>query len=323
MNVLVSSAGRRGALVQLLRRDLAEAGGGSIVAVDASPLSAAGHLADHFEVVPLCSDPGFVPAMVDVCRRHEIALVVPTIDPELAVLAAHRHAFAAAGALVLISSPETVEVTADKLRTHRWLVDHDLPTVDTAPAQVVLDDPARWEFPLIAKPVRGSASIGVRLLRDAEDLARCPDRADLVVQQVAAGVEHTADAWVDRGGRCLEVVLRQRLEVRAGEVSKAVTVRSPAAEKIVCETVEALPGAFGPITVQVFVDGATTTVIEINPRFGGGYPLAWEAGARFTRWALDEAAGRRPSPLGPWRAGLVMLRYDDAVFVDGSDMGLK
>lgn len=319
---MVSSAGRRGALVKLLRRDLAEAGGGSVVAVDASPLSAAGHLADRFDIVPRCTDRGFIPVMLDICRRHEVALVVPTVDPELGVWADHRDAFAAAGVLVLVSSPETVGVAADKLRTYRWLVDHGLPTVATSAAEEALAHPGRWEFPVIAKPAQGSASIGVRMLADVEDLSRCHDRADLVVQQVAAGVEHTADAWVDRGGNCLEVVLRRRLEVRAGEVSKGVTVRSPAAEKVVREAVEALPGAFGPITVQVFVEGATTTVIEINPRFGGGYPLARQAGARFTRWAIDEAAGRPPSPAEPWRAGLVMLRYDEAVFVDGSEMGL-
>jgi carbamoyl-phosphate synthase large subunit len=104
-------------------------------------------------------------------------------------------------------------------------------------------------------------------------------------------------------------------------VSKGVTVRSPRLESLAASVCDALPGAFGAVTVQVFVDGDTETgrasVIEINPRFGGGYPLSQAAGADFPRWLLEEAAGL-PSTAAPdrWRDGLVMLRYDAAVFVE-------
>jgi carbamoyl-phosphate synthase large subunit len=195
----------------------------------------------------------------------------------------------------------------------------------------VLADPAAWEFPLVVKPRFGSAGVGVGVVHDAAELAARagPGHGDMVVQTLAAGREHTIDVLADRDGRCVCAVPRRRIEVRAGEVSKGVTVRSPRLQDLAARICAALPGAFGTITVQVFVDGdpdeaapddADLAVIEINARYGGGFPLALEAGADFPRWQLEELLGLT-STAAPdtWRAGLVMLRYDAAVFVDEAD----
>src|SRR5690606_1056922 len=119
---------------------------------------------------------------------------------------------------------------------------------------------------------------------------------------------------------------RRRIEVRAGEVSKGVTVRSPQLQQLARDLCEALPGALGTITVQAFLDGApddpaaTVAVIEINARYGGGFPLALEAGADFPRWQLEELLGLPSTATADgWRPGLVILRYDAAVFVDEAE----
>ena len=59
---------------------------------------------------------------------------------------------------------------------------------------------------------------------------------------------------------------------------------------------------------------------DCNARFGGGYPLAHRAGARFTDWLLDEMEGKRLSSFDDWTDDLAMLRYDEAVFVPGSSI---
>jgi carbamoyl-phosphate synthase large subunit len=268
-----------------------------------------------------------VPAVLELCEKHAVDLVVPTIDPELPVYAAARDRFAAAGTTVAISSPETVALAADKRATHRWLASRGLPTVAQGRVGDVATDPGAWPFPVVVKPRRGSAGIGVALVRDADELALAARRAgaDAVVEAVAQGDEHTIDVLVDRGGRCLCAVPRRRLEVRAGEVSKGVTVRSPALEALAAETAAALPGAFGPLTIQVFMVAGhpdRTAVIEVNARFGGGFPLARHAGADFCRWLVEDVAGL-PSTARPdgWRDGVVMLRYDAAVFVEGGNGG--
>jgi carbamoyl-phosphate synthase large subunit len=306
VTVLVSSAGRRVELLRGFRRALDAIGAtaGRVLATDCSWYSSAFHDADEAFLVPRLDDPEFVPRLLELCAKHDVDLIVPTIDTEMPVWVAHRDPFEAIGTTIAVSSPDVVTIAADKQRTHDWLVAHDFPTVEQTEPAAALADLDTWNFPLMAKPRFGSAGLGVGRVRDAAELAlvarRGHELGEIVVQRVAPGVEHTIDVLADRTGRCVCAVL-QDLATR------------------VCE---ALPGAYGALNVQVFVDGDADepdnlAVIEINARYGGGFPLSLEAGADFPRWMLEELLGL-PSTAAPddWRSGLVMLRYDAAVFVD-------
>lgn len=320
MNVLISSAGRRGGLVRIFKASVRTIfGNGRVVATDASALSAAGKLADHFEVVPRCLSKQFLPHMLALCERLRIDAIIPTIDAELMVYATNRKIFEDIGTSVLISSEETVAIGADKNRMYGWLTQNNIPTVLTAPLSDVLADPSDWKLPLIVKPARGSASVGVVRAESWHELEARKAEPELIVQTAAIGKEYTVDAWVDRNGRCVCVVPRQRLEVRAGEVQKAITVRWPALEHIAQKVANALPGVYGAINIQIFADKDNFAVIEVNPRFGGGYPLSWQAGADFPRWFLEDVSGSTESDRSPeWQSGMIMLRFDDAVFIDAA-----
>jgi len=326
-NILLLSAGRRVALVHILRRTLTDLGiDGEVIAADITRLAAAVHAADSHVLVPPCSDPSYVDVLLRICEERGVLAVVPTTDRELAPLAHMREQFEAVGTAVAISSPRVVEIAADKASTYRWLVEAGFPTITQAPADQVSADPSGWTFPLMAKPRFGSASIGVIRVDSALELrAATTGNVEYIVQTVAPGIEYTIDILADRTGGCVCAVPRRRLEVRAGESSKGVTVRFPELEELAAKVCEALPGAYGPLTVQVMFDEASgsTNVIEINPRFGGGYPLAWQAGAAYPRWLLEEALGK-PVTAAPsaWRDGLVMLRYDEALFVDAREVDL-
>jgi carbamoyl-phosphate synthase large subunit len=319
-NVLVSSAGRRVGLVRAFRAALRELGvEGRVLAADVSDLSSAFHLADAGFLVPPCTSREFVPALTDLCEREAIRLVVPTIDPELPVWAEHRESFAENGTTVAISSPEVVSISWDKVDTNEWLRCNGFPTV----RQVVPEEGAivALPFPLVVKPRRGSAAIGVRVVSDHAELSVAIREGDVVVEELAPGDEHTVDVFVDRTGRPLCAVPRRRIEVRAGEVSKGRTVRSEHLIDLASRISATLPGAYGVITVQIFLEAdGEMNVIELNPRFGGGFPLAWEAGARYPTWLIQDVLGRRPDVRTDWRDGLVMLRYDEAVFVDTRDL---
>jgi carbamoyl-phosphate synthase large subunit len=320
VTVLVSSAGRRVALLDCFRRSAADLGvDGRMLAVDRSWYASAFHAADEAFLVPGCADPDFVPRVLELCERHAVDLVVPTIDPELPVYAAARSEFESVGTRVVVSSPETVGIAADKVETHRWLTASGFPTVDQAAwGESARGEHESWSYPLVVKPRHGSAAVGVAVVNDPAELEAEAARGDeLVVQAVAPGIEYTIDVLVDGDGRGVCAVPRRRLEVRAGEVSKAVTVRSPRLEGLAIEIGEALPGAFGPITIQVFEDAGAARVIELNARFGGGFPLSHEAGAVFARWLMEERLGLPSTATNEkWRDGLVMLRYDAAVFVE-------
>lgn len=323
--MLLSSAGRRVALLHAFRQSLRNLGlTGQVMAADMSPLSSAFHAADRRFLVPPCSSDEFVPAMLDVCARANVGLVVPTIDPELPVYASNSRRFADVGTTVAVSSPDVVAIGADKRATYAWLQENALPTVRQGTVEEAQRHPERWPFPLIVKPLGGSAAVGVAQVRTWTELEVAAAGGGVVVQTVATGAEHTIDILVDRPGRCVCAVPRRRLEVRAGEVSKGMTVRSAALQALARRVCELLPGAFGALNLQVFSDDAgRLSIVELNPRFGGGFPLAWQAGALLPQWLIEDVLGlastARPDS---WRDGLVMLRYDEAVFLTAREAGL-
>lgn len=327
-NVLISSAGRRVELLRAFRRAVADGGDGRpgrVMAVDCSWYSGAFHDADEAFLVPRCDDPSFVDTMLRICEDRQVDLVIPTLDPELPVYAAARDRFAAVGTTVAISSPEVTAIAGDKQHTHDWLVANGFPTVQQGSPADVLGSRDAWHFPLVVKPRFGSASIGVTYVHDIEELRRATATVpDPVVQTRARGHEHTIDVLAARDGTCRAAVPRRRIEVRAGEVSKAVTVRSPALEELAAKLCAALPGPFGALNIQVFMseDGNELAVIELNARFGGGFPLALAAGADFPRALVQDVRGQPlTAAVDGWRDAVVMLRYDAAVFLDHAEGG--
>ena len=322
--MLVSSAGRRGALIAALRHGADVAGIRlRVVATDITPLTAAGHLADELHLVPRVSDPALVPTLLELCRTAGVDVVVPTIDPELAVLSASRRGFAEIGTRISVSNPEVISICSDKTTSSRWLAANGFPVPrQWEPAEAASLPMERW--PLFFKPRNGSSSIGAHRVTDVAQLERAlVEHPDGVVEELCVGDEYTMDCWVDAGGRCRAVVPRLRLEARAGEVSKGMTVAVPELEELCREVAHALPGARGTITMQAIVTTDGPRLIEINPRFGGGYPLSHHAGAWFTAALLAETLGCRvPDDWFAWRDGVVMLRFDEAVFIDRAEVGL-
>ena len=322
---LVSSVGRRGQLVECLRRSISTLGfQGTVIGVDCSRLAPAAHLVDEFYQVPRCDDSEFLARMLAICTENNVRLLIPTIDTELPLYAANREAFAAIGTNVAISGPKTIEIASDKTVTNRWLLSHSFPTVRQANPHQVLSSAVEWKFPLIVKPRRGSASVGVRIVHTREMLRGLADeRSDLAVEQIALGQEYTINVLVNHEGICACAVPHIRLEVRGGEVSKGVTCKNREIMELIARVSEQLPDAWGPLNVQGFLSPDQGFLItEINARFGGGYPLAHKAGAEFTRWLLEESLGMRSSAsFDCWQDGLAMLRYDSAVFLPYESAG--
>jgi carbamoyl-phosphate synthase large subunit len=326
MRVLISSAGRRVGLIGCFRESFRRLGvAGTIVAVDTSLQAPAIHFADTFFQSPRCDDPDFLPWLRDLVARERIDLIVPTIDPELPVYASAREELRAQGTSVAVSTPETVAICADKRRSHCWLRRHGFPIPEQQGLARALADPLR--FPRIVKPRHGSGSAGVRRVESFEELrvlaALAEDQGCLdeyVVEQIAAGHEHTINVFVDAGGVCRAAVPHRRIEVRGGEVSKAATVRHAGLIELARGIAETLPGARGPLSVQCFLasDGSWL-LTEMNARFGGGYPLTHSAGARFSDWILEELLALPCSASADWTDGLMMLRYDHEVFL-GPDL---
>lgn len=323
-NILISSAGRRVGLLKCFRESIATHHPTmKVLTIDAANNAPAPMFADQALKVPRCLDNGYLETVLSLCEAHDVRLLIPTIDTELPIYSAALKTFAERGVTICTSGPATIQICCNKLATHEWLIQNGFPTVRQTNVDNALRDQVGWPLPLIVKPYNGSASIGVRRIQTRRELEILSFQNDgLVVQEIAEGREFTVNVYVNNAGECVCAVPHWRIEVRGGEVSKGLTVKHAALMSIGRAIAENLPGARGPLNIQCFMDSCgTIRVIEINARFGGGYPLAHHAGARFTDWLLDELQGRTVSYSDHWIDNLAMLRYDEAVFVQGSRIG--
>ena len=317
LTILVSSAGRRVELLEAFRDSARQLGIGlTVLATDMNPeLSAACQRADRCFAVPRADSAEFAPATLRICREHHVNLVIPTIDTELLALSQASEAFAAVGARIAVSSPDFVSIARDKLATAVALEKAGLPTPQTATLDEVRASPAAWQWPAMVKPRHGSAGRSISVAATVDALPRA-EAEPLIVQQLLIGAEYTINMFFDETGRARCVIPHRRMQVRAGEVEKGVTERRADLCALGWRIAEHFTGVRGVICFQAIVDESGPSIFEINARFGGGYPLAHQAGAQFARWLLEEAAGLPVSAHDAWRDGVVMLRYDAAAFLE-------
>ncbi|OYU17896.1 MAG: transcriptional regulator [Rhodobacteraceae bacterium PARR1] len=323
LNIMFSAAGRRVSLLRHFRRSLDAMGiEGQVIAADAGKTAPAAFVADHIVQVPRVSAPNYIDSMVEACRAHRVGLLFPLIDTDLVLLSENRARFEAVGTRVVVSAPDTVRLSFDKRLTAEFFVAHgiDTPTVYAEAQWSGLGDE---HLPLIVKPWDGSCSIGVTRVTSTPDLHHATSTVNHpMVQECVSGQEFTIDVLAGFDGQVKCVVPRLRIETRAGEVSKGLTVKDPALMSAARQLVNCLPGAVGCITVQCFrqADGRVR-FIEINPRFGGGFPLSLHAGADFPRWIIQEHLGQpAEARMDAWTDDLAMLRYDDEIIVRGEQI---
>ncbi|MDB5794428.1 MAG: carbamoyl phosphate synthase large subunit [Noviherbaspirillum sp.] len=314
-DVLLLSAGRRVELAQAFKAELNDRCVSSrLVATDMKPaLSAACQVADLAIKAPRVSDPAYIDFLWDICDAENIGLVVPTIDTELQLLAQHRDAFAAHGVHIVISDESLVDICRDKRLTAGLFNQLDIETPR-------IYDRTAIEFPCFAKPYDGSCSVGATAVQHAAMLsdAMLADEKMMFMELIdRSHSEFTVDAYYNRTGRLISFVPRERIEVRGGEISKGITRRHYVYDYLL-PALSILKGARGCITLQLFANAETGrfAALEINPRFGGGYPLSYSAGANYPGWLIDEyMLNKEIQFYDGWEADLMMLRYDAKVLV--------
>lgn len=316
MNVLITSAGRRTSLAKAFREQTA-ARGGLLIAADADALAPTLHLADVAERVPLLSDAGYLDRVMEIVQRHSVRLLVPTIDTELPLLAANVERFREQGCTALISSQELVRISRDKALTMEAFASRGIRT----PRSWLPDQLDEAELPeqLFVKPRDGSASKHAYAV-DREDLPNLVVRVpNAIIQEYVPGQEITIDALLDLEGVPLHYVPRKRIRTVGGESIQGVTIPDEGFRDWMLKLLGAISdlGGIGPMTLQAFLAGEGDPVFsEVNPRFGGGFPLGHAAGGRYPEWILRMLDGERIAPrIGDYRRGLCMTRYYSEVFI--------
>ncbi len=319
ITVLISSAGQRVDLMRCFREDAARLGVDlRIIATDMQPSwSAACHTADVSFPMPRCTTPEFLDETLSLCVREGVDLVVPTLDTELLPFSRAHQEFAAHNVRLAVSGSGTVELARDKLKTAQILDAHGIATPNSATVEEVLSAPDAWPGPLLLKPRDGSRSVGIRSIASIADLPDPDVLEGYVIQELLEGPEYTVNMFFDHVGSLRAAVPHRRHEVRAGEVSKGVAERHEALEIMAEQLGQVLEKPFGALCFQAIVTAEQQPkIIEINARFGGGFPLAHHAGARFPQWLIEIVSGRPCSAANDWRDGVVMLRYFAGVFTE-------
>lgn len=343
VTVILGSAGRRLYLIDWFREAFRRAGvQGEIVVAESDETSAAFTAGDRGWLLPRYEDPCFEGAFWSMIDSVTPDIYIPLNDYEIARLS---HGIAATlrsrDILVPGVDPQWLEVCTDKLTMARELTDADVPTPET----VTGDDEdglgrmvARHDD-FIVKHRYGSGSSGVELatadtvaaavLRSAETAPRVvpgqEPAAAVVVQPLARGREHGVDivCGLSTPGSFRGVLARRKHRMRAGETDKAVSVDAQPFHEIGRRLAAAL-GCHGLVDTDMFLDDeGNVTVIDINPRFGGGYPFVHLAGADVPSLYVQEVLGiaARGTELS-YEPGVVSAKFE-AARVTGREGGTR
>ena len=311
MNILFTCAGRRTYLLKYFKENLSEED--KIVATDMQLSAPALQVADIKIQVPAVYDHNYVDITLNICKNHKIDALFSLNDLELPILAENKAKFEALGVKVVVSDTKVIDIAFDKYKTALWVESLGL----TAPKTYVrLDDCKRAlsmgeiSFPLFMKPRWGSGSIGLESIDDIDELdiyygllmkkikktilatASVGDEY-IMIQEKLTGNEYGLDIMNDLDGKNVGVSVKKKLAMRAGETDKAITVDIPEISDIGRKIGESL-GHIGNLDVDIMqrADGAYC-VLELNPRFGGGFPFSYEAGVNFPKILIQMIKGEK------------------------------
>ena len=337
MNVLLTCAGRRNYLVGYFIE--AVGGRGSVFAADVSPFAPALHEADQGFLLPAVEDPSYAECLLALCREKQVSLLVPLHDLELPVLCRERERFAQIGTTVLVSSPEVIDTCFDKWATAQFLAREALEgpgTYRSLSKVYAALNRGEIAFPLVVKPRWGSASIGIVQADHIEAIEsaywyacerlsksvlpkseRGGSGPAILIQERLAGEEYGLDIINDFSGNYLCTWVRKKLCMRAGETDRAEVLRHSALE-LIGEKIGRSLKHTGILDCDVFVCDEVVFVLEMNPRFGGGYPFSHAAGANLPAILIALVEGRTPEArhlsINP---SLVAAKCDRLVVVSG------
>ena len=317
-NILILSAGRRVELVQCFQQAARKLQiKSNVFAGDCSATAPALYFADEKCLMPRIDEADYVDFIVKYCNLHNIVLVVPTIDPELLILAKRKnHIESNSKAKVLISDIELIEICRDKLRTQLFFEENGFGSPKMFPADEI--NKGELQYPLFIKPRSGSSSINTFKAVNFEELNFYRNIVhEPIIQEYVNGEEYTVDVFLDFDGNVITIVPRLRIAIRGGEISKGKIVK----DRNIIEDVHRLMQVLRPIghiTVQLMKTEKGLRYIEINPRFGGGAPMSIQSGADSCENIYRLLMEQKLVYNEDYRSGMIYLRFDNSICIDES-----
>lgn len=316
MNILILSAGTRNKIVQYFKKELSSKG--KVVATDLINIAPAVYEADAFYQVPRITEPGYIDIILDICKKEAITGVLSLIDPELSLLAENKEKFEALGVTIVGSDFSLCEMSLDKMQMFNWLTANGFKTaksyVDIELFKKDLEN-GTASFPVFVKPVRGSASIAISKVNNIETLELLFKNSDnLMIQEFLNGQEIGADVYIDMlSGEVVSIFTKKKIVMRAGETDKSVSFKDEKLFALIEEFVNKA-GYRGQIDIDIFDINGEYYISEVNPRFGGGYPHAYECGCNHMALIVNNLEGKEnESHIGQYEDGVYMMKYNEVM----------
>lgn len=319
-NILVLSVGTRNKIIQYFKKELQ--GKGKVIATDMSRLAPALYEADAFYIVPRMTEPGYIEKILEICRTEKIQGVLSLIDPELSLLAENKDRFAEIGTCVIGSDYEVCERSLNKWEMYQWLEEHHYRCAKSyVDKEEFFKDIEKGEakYPVFVKPVCGSASIAISKVYDRETIELLFQHNEgLMIQEYLEGQEIGADCYIDMiSGKLVSIFTKKKLVMRAGETDKAESFIDPKLNELLSSFAEEM-GYRGQIDIDVFEKDENYYISEVNPRFGGGYPHAYECGVNHMKLIVNNLEGKENEKQEPgYDEGVYMMKYNEISILNG------
>lgn len=320
INVLILSVGTRNKVVQYFKNALK--GKGNVICTDCSSIAPAIYDADKYYIVPRMTEEGYIDVIFDICKKEKIKAVLSLIDPELSLLAKHKDDFDKLGVTVIGSSYELCEMSLDKMQMFEWLKKNGYNTAKsyTDKEEFYNDlENGKATFPVFVKPVCGSASIAISKVYDRETVDLLFAHNDnLMIQEFLNGQEIGADVYIDMvSGEVVSIFTKNKIVMRAGETDKAVSFKDDKLFELVKEFANKA-GYRGQIDIDIFDVDGKYYISEVNPRFGGGYPHAYECGCDHMSLIKNNLEGKaNECQIGNYDEGIYMMKYNELKVMRG------
>jgi len=318
MNILILSCGTRNKIVQYFKNDLA--GRGQVIATDSSILAPALYDADKHYIVPRINEEGYIDIIFSICKENNIKGVLSLIDPELSLLAKYKQDFINIGIMPIISDYEIVELCFDKYEMYKFLCSNGFNTIKSyIDKEEFFSDVEDGviNYPVFVKPVRGSASININKVYSKQEVDLLFDRYnDLMIQEYMDGKEYGADVYIDMiSGKPVAIFTKEKIKMRAGETDKSVSVKDDKLFDLIERFVK-VADFRGIIDIDIFKVDGEYYISEVNPRFGGGYPHAYECGVNIPKMIINNLLGNSNNYLiGRYNEGVYMMKFNEVMIL--------
>lgn len=315
MNILILSCGTRNKIIQYFKKTIAD---GKIIATDMSEFAPALYEADKYYIVPKVTTEGYIDVIFDICKKESVDGVLSLIDPELSILAKNKARFDELGISIIGSNYDLCERSLNKYEMYKWLSKNGYKC-----AKSYLDKNEFYmdvekgiiNYPVFVKPSCGSASASISKVYDMETIEFLfKHNNDMMIQEYIGGVEIGADVYIDMiSKKVVSVFTKKKLVMRAGETDKSVSFKDDKLFSLIKKFVEDF-GYVGQIDIDLFDVNGEYYISEVNPRFGGGYPHAYECGCDHVRLIVNNLNNIvNESRIGEYDEGMYMMKFNEII----------